>query len=133
MTKTKIDEKELRRFAITLFIALGILGGLILWRKGETGYLLLGISLGLLMVGLARPRILGPIYKGWMTGAFMMGFIMTHLILALMYYLVFTPVGLVMRVLRKDPLRLRLDRNIGSYWIKRNQREFEKEGYEKMF
>jgi hypothetical protein len=62
-----------------------------------------------------------------------MGFFMTHLILALIYYLVFTPVALLMRALGRDPLRLKHDRNAKSYWIKRPRTEFLKESYEKMF
>jgi len=65
--------------------------------------------------------------------SFLMGFFMTHLILALMYYLVFTPVALVMRALGRDPLRLKYDGDVTSYWMKRPRREFPRESYEKMF
>lgn len=127
------ESRELRRFAITLFIALGIFGGLVLWRRGEIGLVFWGIGLGLFTVGLVRPKILGPVYRGWIAVAFLMGFVMTHFILALMYYLVFTPMGLVMRVLGRDPLRLEFDRNAKSYWIRRQPTEFIRERYEKMY
>ena len=129
----KNRRRELREFAFILCCALGILGGLVFWRKGEVGLLLWGIGFVILMVGLIRPRLLGPIHKGWMKLAFLMGFFMTHLILALMYYLVFTPMALIMKTLGKDPLRLKHDRNVKSYWIKRPRTEFLKESYEKMF
>ncbi|MFX0198097.1 MAG: SxtJ family membrane protein [Candidatus Hodarchaeota archaeon] len=127
------SDKELRTFAFTLSCALGILGGLVLGRKGETGFLWWVIGMVILSMGLLKPRLLGPIHKGWMGISFLMGFFMTHLILALMYYLVFTPVVLVMRALDKNSLRLKHDRNTVSYWIKRPRGEFTKERYERMF
>ena len=133
MINSNSADKELRTFAFTLSCALGFLGGLVLWRKGETGLLFWGIGIVVLLVGLLRPRLLGPIYRGWMEISFVMGFFMTHLVLALMYYLIFTPVTLVMKLLGKDALRLKHDRNAKSYWIKRPRREFSREGYEKMF
>jgi hypothetical protein len=136
--ENKINErecaaKELRKFSFTLFCVLGFLGGLVLWRKGETGLLFWGIGFVILLIGLIRPRLLGAIQKGWMKLAFLMGFFMTHLILALMYYLVFTPVALVMKTLGKDPLRLKPDHSVKSYWIRRPRAEFTRERYEKMF
>jgi hypothetical protein len=133
LNKKRTDRKELRKFGITLFIALGIFGGLVLWRRGEAGLVFWGIGLVLLTVGLGRPEILAPIYKAWMTGALFMGFVMTHFILALMYYLVLSPVGFVMRGLGHDPLRLKFDRDAESYWAQKEQKEFTKERYEKMF
>lgn len=126
-------DKELRSFAFTLSCFLGFLGGLVLWQKGETGYLLWVIGMVILSLGLLKPRLLRPIHNGWMGMSFVMGFFMTHLILALLYYLVITPVALVMRALGKDPLRLRHDRNVVSYWIERPRREFTRQSYERMF
>ncbi len=71
-----------------------------------------------------------------MRAALFIGFFMTHLILALMYYLVFTPVGLVMKALGRDPLRLKFNKNAESYWVKRKREAaefFGKERYERMF
>lgn len=133
MNNSNSAAKELRDFAFTLSCALGFLGGVILWRKGEIGFLFWVIGMVILSMGLLRPRLLVPINKVWMGISFLMGFFMTHLILALMYYLIFTPVGLVMKTLGKDPLSLKHDPNVKSYWIKRPREEFNRESYEKMF
>jgi len=133
MNTSNSADKELRTFAFTLSCALGFLGGLVLWRKGETGFLLWVVGMVILSMGLLKPGLLGPIHRGWMGISFLMGFFMTHLILALMYYLVFTPVALVMRALGRDPLRLKYDGDVTSYWMKRPRREFPRESYEKMF
>jgi hypothetical protein len=133
MNERECAAKELRKFSFTLFCILGFLGGLVLWRKGETGLLFWGIGFVILLMGLLRPTLLGPIHKGWMGMSFAMGLLMSHFILALMYYLVFTPVGLVMKTLGRDPLRLKHDQNAKSYWIKRPRMEFTRERYERMF
>jgi hypothetical protein len=58
---------------------------------------------------------------------------MNHLILSLMYYLVFTPIGIVMRVFGKDFLHKQFDKNATTYWIKKGEKVYVKERYEKMF
>ena len=130
---SKPDKKELRKFAITIFTVLGIIGGILFWQKEDIGFILWAVGIFFLLLGLFWAKILGPIYKVWMTFALLLGFVMNHLILALMYYVVITPIGIVMRVLRKDTLQIRLDRKTKSYWIQRTNEDFSKEKYEKMF
>jgi hypothetical protein len=133
MNKTKADAKELRKFALTLFCALGILGCIFVWRKRDIGFVLWGIGSAALLIGWAQPRVLSPVYKYWMKLALALGFITSHVLLGLLYYFVFTPTGLVMRLLGKNPLALQLDKTNNSYWIKREGGKYDKQRYEKMF
>ena len=68
-----------------------------------------------------------------MTLSLVLGLIMSHIILALVYYLVLTPIGLFMRILGKDPLTLRFDPKSDSYWVRREKKEWRRENYEKMY
>ena len=129
----KANVKELRKFSIILFFAFGILGLLVFWRRGEAGLVLCGVGLALLLCGLTAPKVLLYPYKGWMRLSLILGFLMNHLILSLMYYLVFTPTGIVMRMLGKDLLRKQFDKNGKTYWLKREEKTYAKERYEKMF
>ena len=129
----KAEIKELRKFSIILFFAFDILGLLILWRRGDAGLILCGIGLALLLCGLTLPKLLVYPYKGWMTLSLILGFLMSHLILSLMYYLVFTPIGVVMRIFGKDFLHKQFDKNATTYWIKKEQKVYARERYEKMF
>ena len=129
----KADVKELRKFSIILFIAFGILGVVIFWRRGEAGLILCGIGLAFLLCGLTVPKALLYPYKGWMRLSFILGFLMTHLILSLLYYLVLTPIGVVMRMFGKDFLCKQMDKNATTYWIKKDHKVYAKERYEKMF
>jgi len=129
----KADAKGLRKFAIVLFFAFEISGLLIFWRRGDAGLVLCGIGLAFLLCGLASPKLLFYPYKGWMRLSLILGFLMNHLILLLMYYLIVTPIGIVMRMLGKDFLGKRFDKKGKTYWIKREQKVYVKERYEKMF
>jgi len=129
----KADVKELRKFSIVLFFAFGILGLLIFWRRGNAGLMLCGVGFALLLLGLIRPKLLSHPYKAWMRLSLILGFLMNHLILSLMYYFVFTPIGIVMRMFGKDFLHKQFDKNATTYWIKKEQKVYVKERYEKMF
>ena len=129
----KPDVKELRKFSIILFLGFGIIGLLIFWRRGETGLILCGVGLALLLLGLIHPKLLSYPYKAWMRLSLILGFLMNHLILSLMYYFVFTPIGIVMRMLGKDFLFKQFNKNATTYWIKKEQKVYVKERYEKMF
>jgi hypothetical protein len=130
---TQVDEKELRRFAVTLFIALVILGGLLFWRRGNVALIPLGIGLVLLGTGLLRPLLLRLVYKAWMALALALGFITSHLVLAIVFCLVLTPIGLILRFLGKDPLERRFDPGAATYWKRREKKTTSKDQYEKMY
>jgi hypothetical protein len=127
------DVKELRKFALTMFCALGILGAILVWRKRDIGFVLWGMGTAGLLIAWVRPRVLNLVYKYWMKLAMVLGLISSHVILALLYYLVVTPLGLVMRLLGKNPLVLQPDKGLKSYWITREGGHFDKERCEKMF
>lgn len=74
----------------------------------------------LLAVSLAAPAWLAPATKLWLRFGELLHRITSPAILALMFYGVVLPTGLVLRALGKDPLRLRFDREAASYWIRRD-------------
>ena len=70
--------------------------------------------------GLFFPRLLKPIFVGWMILAFPIGWLVTRIILMLLYFGIFAPVGFVLRVLGQDPLRLKKP-DVESYWEVKTQ------------
>lgn len=133
MKKNGIEVKEIRKFAVTMFIAFGVLGGLLLWRKGEIGSIFCAISVIFLALGLSYPKAMYPVYRAWMTFSKILGFAATNVILALVYYLVFTPAGVLMRTFYKSPLNLKIERNLQTYWQHKSRTESSMNKYEKMF
>ena len=129
----KTGDRELRKFGLVVGGVFAALGLLFLWRHpGRTPYFL--IPGGTLMLfGLALPRTLKWIYIAWMSLAFVLGFVMAHVILAVFFYLVITPVGLIARLAGKDFLSLKLDRAAKSYWLPREKRTRKPSDYERQF
>ncbi len=117
----RLSPKELRRFGVTVAIPLALLAGLGVWRGHTVVPGVLG-ALAAVLGGLAflAPRLLGPVQKVWMSMAEALGWFNTRVLLGLVYFLVMTPTGIVMRLLGRDPLDRRLgDRT--SYWVQRKR------------
>jgi hypothetical protein len=129
----KSEKSDLRKFGVTVGIVVGALGGLLLWRGRESYIYFLIVSFILIVSGLLIPRLLLPIQKAWMTFAVIMGWFMTRVILSILFYLVFTPISLMARVLGKQFLELKIDKSRDSYWIYRKEKPFDKKDYERQF
>jgi hypothetical protein len=110
----------LRTFGL-IFAALvaGLFGLLIpllsdsLWQTRWPWY----IGMVVALLALVWPRGLGPLYRGWMQFGAVAGWVNTRIILLLLFYALVLPVGLVMKLLRHDPMRRKLDPSVDSYRI----------------
>jgi len=110
--------KTLRQFGV---LCLVVFGGWAAWRlaEGERGLvtsLLAAASVLLGVVGLLKPNALQPIFTAWMTLAFPLGWVISRLLLATLYYAVFTPIAMVFRLRNRDVLQIRHQSSAGSYW-----------------
>ena len=128
-----LSKRELRKFGLTVGTAFAVLGTISWWRGHEIPPRVLW-SLGALLFvpGLLVPGILGPVHRAWMAFAMVLGHINTRIILGVVYYLVITPVGLVMRLFR-DPLDRSLRKPSESQWIKRELGPVDPARYEHQF
>jgi len=129
----KSGRKELRRFAITVGTVFGLLGLLFLWRQKDTAPWFILIASFLLFFGLTFPKVLKPIQKIWMSFALIMGWFVTRVILAVLFYCVVTPIGIVARVFSKDSLGMKFDPRAQTYWIPKPSQSDDKKGCENQF
>ena len=83
--------------------------------------------------GLLAPRVLKYIYIAWMALAFVLGFIVSGILLTLFFFLVITPIGWVARCFGNDFLSLKLDRRTPSYWLPRERKTKKPSDYERQF
>ena len=117
------SRKQLRRFGVMVGFALLVVVALLAWRGGWTvGAGARGFAVGggaLIIFGLAAPRVLLPLYRLWMGLALVLGHVMTRVLLTLVFFLVVTPIGLVRRVARRDPIEKSAEPGLATYWIKR--------------
>lgn len=111
-----------RRFGLTLGIAFLALGALLLWRHRETAASVAGIiGIGLLLAGLTVPTRLGPIERGWMAFAHAISKVTTPIFMAIVYYVAIVPMGVLMRVLRRNPIDH--DGANDSFWVVHESRD----------
>jgi len=93
-----------------------------LWGVGAVGLVLIALS----------PAAGRAIYTHWMFAAMPIGWTLSHVILGAVYYLLITPIGLVMRIVDYDPMSRRMDRAAATYWLPREPRR-DSVGYFRQF
>ncbi len=110
---------ELNWFGL-IFLAFLALVGAGLWFKAEafaaagTIWIVAGVATALYY---AVPPIRRPMYLAWMYAAFPIGWVLSHLVLGIVFYLVFLPIGLIFRLVGKDPMNRSLSRDRSSDWV----------------
>ena len=111
-----------RSFGLLFFIVFIVVG---LWPviKGEAAniYLIL-ISLFFLIFGLINSKILSPFNKAWIKFGEILGLIIAPIIMALVYFIILTPISLIVRMFGKDLLGLKFLKNQDTYWTKRKKK-----------
>jgi len=134
----KPDSKKLKEFGWVSAIGFSVIGFLVLptvsWlhkRGGEEAYAWMDfnwtISLILLAVGvliwilsLISTKAVKPIYLFWMAVAFPIGWVISHIILGAIYFLLFTPIALVFKLMGRDALSREIDKEAETYWVTRD-------------
>ena len=113
---------------------LGLMG-LWLWHggNGPGAWGLAGVAAFFLGSGLFYPPVLRPLWRGWMLVARVLGFVNTHILLALVFYTLFTATGAIMRIFRRDPLDRRFEPERPSYWSRREVPLLPRDHYERQF
>ncbi|MGB8328889.1 MAG: SxtJ family membrane protein [Polyangiales bacterium] len=108
-----------RSFGLVFAVVFAIIALLPLFHGG--GVRLWSLGVGALFAGLAfaAPQVLAPLNRLWLKLGLLLHKIVNPIVLGIMFYLVVTPTGLIMRLLGKDLLRLKRDPVVQSYWIER--------------
>ncbi len=104
-------------------LVFGVVLGLVLWLGAGLGWGALAITGGLGLAGslvfVLIPPVRRPMYVGWMLATVPASWLISHALLAGVYYLVLTPIGLVMRAIGRDPLDRAIRRDTPTYWVER--------------
>ena len=127
--------KQIRQFGILVGIVLVAVGSWQLYRQIYPIVRIVLWSIGgfLFAGGLLWPQILKPPYVLWMLLAHMLSWVNTRIILGVIFYLIFTPIALVMRIAQRDGLQKKINKNASSYWTQRTAPENIKEHFERQF
>ncbi|MCP5104878.1 MAG: hypothetical protein GY950_15940 [bacterium] len=134
MDKSKFNiKREWRNFGIALGIILAIVASIMLY-KGKALYIYFYGGGGFfILAALTVPIIIKPVFIFFLYLAHVMGWVMTRVILCILFYLVLTPTSFVAKLFRKRFLDLKFSRKEESYWIETDKSDVEVENYEKQF
>ena len=108
-----------RSFGIVFFIVFLIIGLYPLIKDGDLRWWSLIISVIFLFLGLINSNVLTPLNKIWFKFGILLGKIISPIVMGIVFFLVVTPTGLVMRIFRKDILKLKKNSN-DTYWINKD-------------
>jgi hypothetical protein len=115
--------RDLRKFGFTVGGVFALLACWFYFRHKAAWVWPLWPAVPLLSLGLIAPGLLRWPYLAWMSFAFLLGFIVSTVLLTLFYYLVITPIGFIARFAGKDFLTMRPASARASYWISRSAAE----------
>jgi hypothetical protein len=115
------NRRELRKFGLLVGAVFAALGLVWLARGKGSAPWFLAPGAALMLLGALWPKVLKPVYLVWMSLAIVLGFVVSQVILTLVFFLVFTPLGLVARCAGRDFLKRRLDRSAATYWMPRER------------
>jgi hypothetical protein len=111
-----------RTFGFFFAALLAIAAGYALWKGASWGWLCAVSAALLAAVASAAPHALRPANRLWFALGMLLGRIVNPIVIGLMFFVVVTPVGLLMRLFGKRPLSLRFDARAETYWIERKPR-----------
>lgn len=129
--KLNYTKESLRKFGITLGLAFLVVSLLILLRHRHSPLLAGFISGILILFAFLAPGMLRIPYVLWMKLALILSWINTRLILIIFFYLIFSPIGIIMRLCGGDPLSRSIEKDRQSYWVKKERPQHS--DYERQF
>jgi hypothetical protein len=117
------DRAELRNFGLIVGGIFGVIG---LWRPlvrgGNARLWMVGLAMALILPALAAPQALAPARRAWMAIGSALGWVNTRLVLGLIFFGLITPMSLVFRLVRRDPMKRAFDPSATTYRVPRKPR-----------
>jgi hypothetical protein len=115
------SRRRLRQFGVLLVLFVGLIA-FWQWRSGMAGVVagsMVGVATILTAIGWFAPAVLRFVYVTWLIAVSPIGWVISHLVMAVIFYLVLTPIGFIMRVAGHDPMQRRFDPAAKTYWKRR--------------
>ena len=121
LNNKKIEKSTNRSFGLVFFIVFLIIGLWPLVNGGSARFWSLIIALIFLFLGILNSKILTPLNVLWSKFGELLGIVIAPIVMGIIFFLVVTPTGLIMRMFGKDLLRNKFQINNESYWIKKEK------------
>ena len=133
IVEINISKTNIRHFGIIIGLIFFTISSIYLWKYNTFNiyYIILGILI--ILIGYISPNILKPIYYIWMLLGNIMGWLITNILLCILYYIVIGSIALILRICGKKLLELNWDKSKESYWNYKSSVSIDKDTYEKQF
>ena len=118
-SKTKVPSN--RSFGLVFFVVFLIIALWPLKYEGDIRWWSLALSTIFFILGVLNSKLLTPLNKLWLKFGIFLGAFVSPIVMGIVYYLVVTPIGVFMRFLGKDLLKMSKVKNTSTYWIKRDK------------
>jgi hypothetical protein len=118
--KPPMKQSSDRAFGVVFTVVFLLVGLWPLWNEAGPRWWALGLAGLFLATGLAVPRVLAPLNRAWARFGRVLHRVVNPVVMALLFFGVITPVGLLRRAFVRDPLGLARDPEAESYWIERD-------------
>jgi hypothetical protein len=117
-TNRELSPGELRLFGILQLVFLGLIGGMVLHRTGSWTLATVVWTVALLLSAFyyAMPTAQHMVFQTWIALVYPIGWIVSHVLLVMLFYVVITPIGWLLRLCHYDGLQKELDRSTRTYW-----------------
>lgn len=129
----KSGKKELRNFGFTIGIVLLLIAGVLFYKNNNLFISFAYIAGVFIVLGFLFPQLLKPIYFIWMIFAVVIGWIMTRLILSILFFVIISIIRLIAGIFGKSFLELNISKDSKSYWNHRFSDVEMSQDYEKQF
>ena len=116
----EIKSSSDRSFGIVFTVVFVVIGLWPLTGSNDPRWWSLAIALAFLLVALIRPVLLAPLNRLWLKFGLLLNRIVSPLVMGMLFFVVITPIALIMRISGKDLLNLKYDPQAASYWIPRD-------------
>ena len=133
MENIKTDKPTLRKFGLIMGSFFLIVATALFVKHRQSVLPAAIIALAFFLIAISIPTLLKYLYIVWMKLAFILSWFNTRLLLCVIFYLVLSPVGLIMRIFRVDFLERRFNPSLDSYWKAREKKQPLPEDYTKQF
>ena len=110
-----------RSFGILFFIVFLGIGLWPLKNNNDPNYILLALSSIFLILGIINSKLLNPLNKVWVKFGEILGMIIAPIVMGLVYFIILTPISLLVRICGKDLIGMKFNNANNTYWIKRKK------------
>ncbi|MGD9140457.1 MAG: SxtJ family membrane protein [bacterium] len=126
-------KRRLRNFGFTMAVCFAVLGALLLWRGKEICPYFLALAVVFFVLGAFLPRALGLVFRLWMGLALVLSWVMTRVLLCVIFYVGVSPIAIAGRLFGKEFLNLGKDPGARTYWRPKEVTERGPESYERQY